>query len=239
MSTSNPIQLVTFDLDNTLWDVGKVVGGAEMKMRDWLAEQDPAVHETYLGEQTADRRQRLVTDNPSLKHDLSALRTAIMRATALAAGRTPAAANHLAEAAFEVFITARHEVEYFEGAIEVLSALSQRYTLGALTNGNAAIDRLGLDKYFTFAFCSADVGASKPAPNMFHAALKHSGVAPERAVHIGDHLVDDIAGASAVGMRTILVEIKEHTRMKPDAQPGTPTGRVSHLSELIDHIALL
>ena len=38
------IRLITFDLDNTLWDVGQVIRHAETQMQAWLDEvvPDPA-----------------------------------------------------------------------------------------------------------------------------------------------------------------------------------------------------
>ena len=48
-----------------------------------------------------------------------------------------------------------------------------------------------------------------PAPDMFLAALEHSGVAPCEALHIGDHPVDDMQGAQAVGMKTLWVNFAE------------------------------
>ena len=233
------IELVTFDLDNTLWDVGKVVGGAENRMRTWLAAHAAPVLDEYLSDRTATRRAALVARDPGLRHDLSALRVSVMTATVEAAGYPHVEASAIAEAAFEVFLEARHDVEYFDGALEALARLSARYQLGALSNGNAAIARLGLDRFFEFAFSAADVGASKPAPAMFERALAHAGVEPERAVHVGDHLVDDIAGASNLGMHTILVEVKTHPPLKPDASPGTPSRRISALTELVETIDTL
>ena len=32
------IQLITFDLDDTLWDVGPVIQSAETRLRDWLGQ---------------------------------------------------------------------------------------------------------------------------------------------------------------------------------------------------------
>src|SRR5690606_28751942 len=37
------IQLITFDLDDTLWDNRPVIEGAETAMRDWLMEHTPAL----------------------------------------------------------------------------------------------------------------------------------------------------------------------------------------------------
>jgi putative hydrolase of the HAD superfamily len=40
---------------------------------------------------------------------------------------------------------------------------------------------------------------------MFEQALQRAGLGPEQAVHIGDHAVDDVAGAAGVGMKTVWV----------------------------------
>lgn len=58
---------------------------------------------------------------------------------------------------------------------------------------------LVLDHYFF----SEEVGAPKPSPVIFKAALQTLGVAPETTVHIGDLRRTDIAGARGVGMATI------------------------------------
>lgn len=51
---------------------------------------------------------------------------------------------------------------------------------------------------------SAEV-VGKPAPPFFRTALDELGVAPERAVLIGDDLEDDIGGAQSAGIAGILV----------------------------------
>jgi putative hydrolase of the HAD superfamily len=56
-----------------------------------------------------------------------------------------------------------------------------------------------LDNYFF----SDEVGAPKPYPKIFEAALETLGVEASRAVHIGDLKRTDIAGARNVGMASI------------------------------------
>ena len=53
---------------------------------------------------------------------------------------------------------------------------------------------------------SAEVGAAKPDARIFQRALALAGVAPEQAVHVGDSLANDIAGAQALGIRAVLVQ---------------------------------
>jgi len=62
----------------------------------------------------------------------------------------------------------------------------------------------------------------KPAPPFFRTALDELGVAPERAVLIGDDLADDIGGAQAAGIPGILVRTgkfratdEEHPQIRP------------------------
>jgi putative hydrolase of the HAD superfamily len=53
---------------------------------------------------------------------------------------------------------------------------------------------------------SADAGAAKPHPVVFRKALELAGVDGAGAVHVGDSLDNDIAGARAMGIRAILVQ---------------------------------
>ena len=221
------LQLITFDLDNTLWDVDHVITNAETAMRTWLQEHVPEVVHLYDSGEVANIRDAVVAAEPDVRHDLSMLRTRVVQRSIEHTGRNAAEAAELARRAFDVFYEGRHKVSYFEHALEVLDELSRSYTLAALTNGNADFRRLGLDRYFSFGFCSADVGASKPAPDMFHAALKHADAQPHQAVHIGDHEHDDIHGASSVGMHTIWVSFD-----RSEPEHADPTGTVSSLADL-------
>jgi putative hydrolase of the HAD superfamily len=47
------------------------------------------------------------------------------------------------------------------------------------------------------------VGAAKPDPRIFEVALARAGVARAEAVHIGDTLTQDAAGAEAAGITPI------------------------------------
>jgi putative hydrolase of the HAD superfamily len=61
----------------------------------------------------------------------------------------------------------------------------------------------GILNYFAQLTFSDELGVSKPHPDAFLTTLAGLGVSPEAAVHIGDYPRTDIAGAQAVGMRTI------------------------------------
>lgn len=201
--SSNSIEVVTFDLDNTLWDVGLTITRAEKNLRNWMLGNTPAALEIYTSDAMADIRGEVVERYPDQRHDLTFLRIQVLQSCMQRSGLNPHQAQKTAEAAFEVFFEGRNDVVFFQDALTVLEGLSQRYRLFALTNGNANIDRVGIGEFFEGAVSSADVGASKPDPKMFNAVLDQAAVPASKAVHIGDHLSDDILGANRVGMHSI------------------------------------
>ena len=93
----------------------------------------------------------------------------------------------------------------------VLADLASRYQLGlisdtGITPGRILRQILEADKltdYFTYLTFSDEVGRSKPHPDPFLTTLKAINVDPAEAVHIGDLLRTDIAGAQGVGMRGV------------------------------------
>jgi putative hydrolase of the HAD superfamily len=53
---------------------------------------------------------------------------------------------------------------------------------------------------------SAVVGAAKPDPAPFRRGLELAGVGAEEALHVGDSLDNDVAGARSAGVRAVLVD---------------------------------
>jgi HAD superfamily hydrolase (TIGR01509 family) len=64
------------------------------------------------------------------------------------------------------------------------------------------LDALGLAPFFATVVTSAEVGVEKPDPAVFRLALERLGVAPSRALHVGDDGADE-EGAKAVGMHFV------------------------------------
>jgi HAD superfamily hydrolase (TIGR01509 family) len=61
------------------------------------------------------------------------------------------------------------------------------------------LGRAGLSSFLDVVVSSAEIGAKKPDPRVFRAALERLGIAPGRALHIGDG-EGDRAGALAAGL---------------------------------------
>ena len=197
------IKVVTFDLDNTLWDVEPALLRAEEAQRQWLLRYRPGSVEQYDHDSLWEFKKTVWKRHPELLHKVSAMRKQMLLEMQLAAGYSERDARVGAEQAFAVFLQERHQVQLYEEALQVLEELARDFTLGALTNGNADIYKTDAAEYFDFAFLAEDLGASKPAPDMFHAAMKTSGVQAAEIVHVGDNPEHDIRGAREVGMYTV------------------------------------
>ncbi len=87
---------------------------------------------------------------------------------------------------------------------------SQKIELGVLSNFDtrihAVLQALHLSEYFTSTTISTEVGAAKPDPAIFQAALAKHSCSPDRAWHIGDSFKEDYEGAQSVGIRAIWLE---------------------------------
>lgn len=65
------------------------------------------------------------------------------------------------------------------------------------------LEELGVAERIDAAVFSSEVGKRKPHPLIFETALDAIGVAPERAVFVGDRLREDVGGAAELGMTTV------------------------------------
>ena len=145
------------------------------------------------------------------------------------------------ERALEIWRRVRqvpYQLTRFDDVVPALEVLrSQGLTLGLISNMNrdgAELTReLGLAPYLDFAVTSIEVGAEKPHPPIFLAALEKAGAAPHEAVHVGDQLTSDVDGARGVGINPVLLDRDgNHTAIK-----GCP--RIESLVELPELVAEL
>lgn len=197
------ISVITFDLDNTLWDVEPTLIRAEEAQQQWLVQHRPGAAEAFDHDALFEFKKSVWKRHPQLMHHVSQMRTQMLYELQIAAGYPEKEARSGAQQAFEVFLLERHKVVLYEEALDILELLAQRYMLGALTNGNADIYKTDAAEYFDFAFLAEDIGVSKPHPDMFQAAIKQTGVPAEEIVHVGDDPEHDIRGARDAGMRTV------------------------------------
>jgi putative hydrolase of the HAD superfamily len=121
----------------------------------------------------------------------------------------------------------------YEDVHPALDALAARgLRLAVVSNWDVSLldvlERLRLRARFEVVVHSAGVGASKPDPAVFLAALERLGLAPHDAVHVGDDAVNDVRGAEAAGVPALLLD-----------RSGRTAGALTSLVELPDALAAL
>ena len=121
----------------------------------------------------------------------------------------------------------------------VLETLGQRYRLGVVSNfyGNleAVCESSGLGRLFGVMTDSQRVGAEKPEPAIFHAALKALHAAPETTVMVGDSLRRDYEGARRSGMGFIWIAPEDVQATERDgAENRSVLAAVTELPDLLD-----
>ena len=93
----------------------------------------------------------------------------------------------------------------------LLDSLRERGLRTALVSNTAlplsllapVFERQGLTERLDAIVLSSEVGKRKPHPLIFEHALEELGVAPDRALFVGDRLLQDVRGAAEAGMATV------------------------------------
>ena len=108
-------------------------------------------------------------------------------------------------------------------ARDMLLELKKNYELGIISNSMSGLSRdflarEGLLGYFKVIVISRDVGVRKPSPEVFRRALELLGVEAREVAHVGNSLEEDVAGARAVGMPSVLLSPHaiEDAEVEPD-----------------------
>ena len=117
----------------------------------------------------------------------------------------------LARQIWDLVIAVPKDFIAFEDTLPALAALREKgYRLGVLSNLRREMapmfSELGMAPYLDFCINSHEVGAEKPFPQIFLAALERVSASPEETVHVGDQYGSDVLGARGVGMHAVLID---------------------------------
>jgi FMN hydrolase / 5-amino-6-(5-phospho-D-ribitylamino)uracil phosphatase len=192
------LRLICFDLDNTFWPIDPVIRAADQAVEQWLQVHYPALAAVTSPASLREARFDLARQHPDQAHDLTWLRIEALARCALAHG-LPATVGR---EGFEVFIAARHRVEFYPDVLPALEVLGRNFRLATLSNGNADIRRIGAAQRFEFSLNAGLIGYAKPDPRAFQMVLDLSGCHPTQVLYVGDDPDHDIAGPQRLGLRT-------------------------------------
>jgi HAD superfamily hydrolase (TIGR01549 family) len=202
----NALQLVLFDLDDTLFDhqhsrrCGLLVLQhaypplARIPIEDLVAEHERQLTASY---------DRVLDGAVSL----SANRLERFRRMFVNCG----VAMHAAEVALAMQRYRRAYEEHrraVPGVISLLTHLKPRLRIGVVTNGlveaqQEKIVACKLEGFIDFLLTSEEAGVKKPDPRLFLLALEQAKTRREDAVVVGDSWTLDVLGAHQAGIRSI------------------------------------
>lgn len=117
-----------------------------------------------------------------------------------------------------------HHFELYEDAPDCIRAVRARgLRIGLISNTERCLETFAehfeLRGLIDLALSSANHGYMKPHPSIFEAALRGLDVAPAEAVMVGDSYSHDVAGATSIGMRGVLVARAGRPAAIPDTIP--------------------
>jgi len=194
-----PIELITLDLDETLWPCLAPIQRAETALHQWLGRWAPRLAQAKALEDLRAHRRDLMAQRPAIAHDVTLVRRTSLELLLEEFGHDPG----LAAEAMVLFMAHRNQVEPYNDVIPVLSALAANFKLVSVTNGNADPGQTPLRGLFHLSLTAGEVGAARPDPALFQAALDWAGLAPDQALHVGDHPLYDVQAARDQGLHVL------------------------------------
>ncbi len=230
------VRAVTFDLWNTL--LTSVPGAVELRSRFWrevIAERGIDVDDDLLAGTLAMLPTRFDEEWRAGRQYGPA--EALADCFAAFGDRVDAADRVALSEAFDE-ASYHLAVEPVPGAAEVVRSLADAgmavgivsdTTLAAGRHLRHHLERHGVLAHVDFAAFSDEVGAYKPDPSIFRAALAGLGVDdPSAVVHVGDLRRTDVAGARAFGMGTV--------RFRGAIDDPEPGDEADHVVDRLDEV---
>jgi putative hydrolase of the HAD superfamily len=229
---------VIFDLDDTLLDTSGLEAEMLVALCDAVREELGEVEYDALRSRFRNGRDDLYQRVLDGELDIAAYRRAHLIAVCEPWG-DPSEALHATAVRLRDEQLGRSR--YVEDAVELLRELrAAGVRTGLLTNGPSWMQRrkvelLGLEPELDAIGISEELGAAKPDPAAFAAALQLMDAAPEDTVMVGDHLDWDVHGALAAGLRGAVWVAGD----EDDREPPAGALKVARLREVPGALAAL
>jgi putative hydrolase of the HAD superfamily len=228
---------VVFDLDDTLLDTTGLEAEMLVGLCAAVNEELPGVEFSELRTRFRDGRDDLYARVLSGELDITEYRRLHLIAVCEPWGEP---SEDLHAAAVRLRDEQLGRSRFVEDAVELVRELrTEGVRTGLLTNWPSWMQRrkvelLGLESQLDAIGISEELGAAKPDPAAFAAALELIDAAPGETVMVGDHLDWDVRGALAAGMRGAVWVAGDDEREPP---PGAL--RVRRLGEVPAALAAL
>ncbi|MDJ0779274.1 MAG: HAD family hydrolase [Gammaproteobacteria bacterium] len=202
------VTVIAFDLDDTLWPCLPVIRHAEETLYRWLQQNYPRITERHDPAAMVTLRHEFSRRDDRYRVDMTALRREFL---GFLAEMHDYQAADMVDEAFDVFFQARQQVEFYDDVLPSLERLSRRFRLGAISNGNASVEHVGLGHLFEHSLGAAEVQAAKPDPRIYGHFAERVGVEPVQILYVGDHPHYDVAGSLGAGYQAVWVNRDDST----------------------------
>ncbi|HCE2449709.1 TPA: HAD-IA family hydrolase [Vibrio parahaemolyticus] len=208
------LKAIFFDMDETLCGTSQADKVAGQKFAAWIQQTYPQVSDpqAFLQRYLQGVYKKLNAEFPqlvALLPDENAFRCGLIQ-TILAEDGIHIDAEQ-AQQAQHYFDSARMGAfTFFPGVKEMLTDLRKHYKLVVITNGpifsqHPKLKATQMDEWVDHIIVGGEEPEEKPAASIFQKALNLVDIKPEEALHIGDSLAADIAGANNMGILSVWV----------------------------------
>ncbi|ENE5198036.1 HAD-IA family hydrolase [Vibrio parahaemolyticus] len=208
------LKAIFFDMDETLCGTSQADKAAGQKFAAWIQQTYPQVSDpqAFLQRYLQGVYKKLNAEFPqlvALLPDENAFRCGLIQ-TILAENGIHIDAEQ-AQQAQRYFDSARMGAfTFFPGVKEMLTDLRKHYKLVVITNGpifsqHPKLKATQMNEWVDHIIVGGEEPEEKPAASIFQKALNLVDVKPEEALHIGDSLAADIAGANNIGILSVWV----------------------------------
>ncbi|EIO4564034.1 HAD-IA family hydrolase [Vibrio parahaemolyticus] len=208
------LKAIFFDMDETLCGTSQADKAAGQKFAAWIQQTYPQVSDpqAFLQRYLQGVYKKLNAEFPqlvALLPDENAFRCGLIQ-TILAENGIHIDAEQ-AQQAQQYFDSARMGAfTFFPGVKEMLMDLRKHYKLVVITNGpifsqHPKLKATQMDEWVDHIIVGGEEPEEKPAASIFQKALNLVDIKPEEALHIGDSLAADIAGANNMGILSVWV----------------------------------
>ncbi len=206
------IEAVVFDGDQTLWDFQRVMRDALTAVAGEIRSARPGPFTTALCWQDLERDRQVVgVELHGVEWSMATLRVYAFART-LQRRRAVEGGDEADDAALAQRLSASYfhhrdrDPALFPDTLPCLDALHAHYRLGLLSNGSRLPERVGLAHYFESVVFAQDHRVAKPDKGIFEVVEGQLGVGPRACVLVGDHPLNDVAGAKRAGWRAVWID---------------------------------
>lgn len=123
-----------------------------------------------------------------------------------------------------------------ESCRRALEDLSKTHKLGLISNVwcnseyfREQLKNDGVYDLFDICIYSSDYKSVKPSKKLFNIATEHFGILPDKMVYIGDNYKRDVVGSKNAGMKSILVNNSESSKITGDIIPDCIITKIEEL----------